>query len=174
MKIYISTLLVLVFNLAFAQYVVELDHAVWEFEVSEPYKVEFVKSDSIESHLTQERVSIYKDEDAVNKLVFIYGENHNMRDLTPEIYVFTVQDLYKRIFNTEDFEADVQMERREMLNDVFYLIRSTVNHLESDYKYISDLYISEIDGKEFSVFITYDNDDDKAELEKIFYNSEFR
>ena len=87
--------------------------------------------------------------------------------------MFSLVETYKKGYNTDEFSADVQMERKKINDHVFYLIRSFILHKESNYQYVSDVYLTEINGKEFSVILTYDNDEDKMLLEESFFNSYF-
>jgi|26BtaG_2_1085354.scaffolds.fasta_scaffold00011_94 hypothetical protein len=174
MKSTFSILLGFVFCNLLSQQTFQLDQKIWQFDVPFDFQMETYENDSLNLSNSNQLISVYKNpSDAVNKISVTYGENQNMKKLTTEIYVFSLVDLYKKAYNNTEFMAKVEMERKKISNHVFYLIRSTITHLESEYIYVSDTYTSELNEKEFSVNITYDNDDDKFLLEQSFLNSRF-
>lgn len=164
-KFLISILLVWAANLISAQEIFHLDSLHWNYQ----------KPEGFEISATQDYfLSVLKPEEKqVNNLYVSYLLNPNIPKLTLEIYVFSLVDTFKKGYNTADFSADVQMERKKINGQVFYLIRSNILHQESNYQYVSDVYLAEINGKEFNVTITYDNDEDKMKLEESFFNSFF-
>ena len=56
----------------------------------------------------------------------------------------------------------------------FYLISKTTNYTEHNYSYTSDYYVTEIEGKEFSIVTIYDNEIDRQKIEKSITESTFR
>ena len=174
MKSTFSIILGFVFCSLFGQQTFQLDQSIWQYDVPLDFQLESKKNDSLNFSNSKQLISVYKNpSESVNKLLVTYGESENMKKLTTEIYVFSLVDLYKKAYNNTEFKAKVEMERKKISDRVFYLIRSTITHLESEYVYVSDYYISELNEKEFSVSITYDNDDDKFLLEQSFLNSRF-
>ena len=174
MKSSLSILLGFVFCNLLSQQTFQLDQNIWQFDVPFEFQIESKEIDSLYVSNSKQLISVFKNpSEAVNKLSVTYGESENMKKLTTEIYVFSLVDFYKKAYNNKEFKAKVEMERKKIFDHVFYLIRSTITHLESEYVYVSDNYISELNEKEFSVNITYDNDDDKFLLEQSFLNSRF-
>lgn len=171
MKSLLLLLSTFIFCSLFGQQTFHLDQILWNFSIPNEYEIKEKDFNFMDSKVL---LSFSKNfEEAVNTFSATYGESENIKKLTTEIYVFSLIDLYKKAYNSTDFSADVQMERLKIDNRVFYLIRSTIIHLETEYKYISDVYISEMNEKEFRVDITYDNDEDKQVLENSFLNSTF-
>lgn len=174
MKSSLSIVLGFLFYSLFGQQTFHLDQSIWHYDVPFEFQIESKEIDSLYVSNSKQLISVFKNpSEAVNKLSVTYGESENMKKLTTEIYVFSLVDFYKKAYNNTEFMAKVEMERKKISNHVFYLIRSTITHLESEYTYVSDTYISELNEKEFSVNITYDNDDDKFLLEQSFLNSRF-
>ena len=174
MKFTFCIVLSLWFCTLLGQQTFHLDQNIWEYEVPVDFQIESLKIDSLNVSNSKQLISISKNPlEAVNKLSVTYGESENMKKLTTEIYVFSLVDLYKKAYNNKEFKAKVEMERKKIANHIFYLIRSTITHIESEYVYVSDYYIAELNQKEFSVSITYDNDEDKFLLEESLLNSKF-
>lgn len=159
-----------VWNSVSAQEIFQLDSVYWQIHTPENFKLTKEFNSQIEFNIC----SIFKPEEShVNKLNATYISNQNLKNLTLEIYAFSLVETFKKGYNSGDFSAEVQLERKKIQDIPFYLIRSQIRHLESDYQYISDVYLTEINGKEFNVTLIYDNDEDKQTLEEIFYNSSF-
>lgn len=176
MKFVLNLFFVFSFYGLFGQNIFQLDQNTWNFTVPTDYIILYENQET--AYLNFENnyslISIAKDIDfGVNTLSATFGESENMKKLTTEVYVFSLVDLYKKSYNNSDFSAEVEMERKKFGDRVFYLIRSTIKHLETEYTYISDVYISEFNKKEFMLVLTYDNDDDKQILENSFLNSKF-
>jgi hypothetical protein len=164
-KFLISIIIFWAASFVSAQEIFQLDSLQWNYQIPDGFEI----SESHDFFLTV----LKPEEKHVNNLNVSYLLNPNIPKLTLEIYVFSLVDTFKKGYNTPDFSADVQMERKKINGQVFYLIRSHILHQESNYQYVSDVYLAEINGKEFNVTITYDNDDDKMKLEESFFNSFF-
>lgn len=177
MKKVFCLVFVLLTHFLLGQYNFELSEDMrWQYAAPIGYAVESDEdeSDNMIAKSVNELISVYKDiNEQVNKLSVIYGENFDLNKMATEVYVMTLVDHYKKSYNDGVFKADVDMSIKVVANKVFYLIRSEIRHLESNYKYISDLYIARLNDNEFSVNIVYDNDEDKFLLEDSFFDSKF-
>lgn len=172
---FLTSLIFLFFvQFSFGQMKLQLDSIQLNYQVPEDFEikpenyiVDFLggKNPLLEVHKPEEQ--------HVNFLKVDYQESHNLKSLTLDIYALTLVEAYKKGYNTEAFSAEVQLERKTIQNQDYYLIRSMILHKESNYQYVSDVYLAEILEKEFMVTITYDNDEDKQKLEESFFNSYF-
>lgn len=177
MKYVFCLVLMLITNGLSAQITFELsENLTWEYSPPVGYVIdsEENESENMIAKNVNELISVYKDvNEQVNKLSVVYGENYDLNQMATEVYVMTLVDYFRKSYNDEHFQAEVDMSLKVIANKVFYIIRSEIRHLESNYKYISDLYIARLNDNEFSVNIVYDNDEDKFLLEESFYDSRF-
>lgn len=161
-------------HFSFAQTKIQLDLIEWNYEAPKDFEINPTNYGSEFISDGNSILEVFKPEEThINHLKVDYKESHNLKSLTLEIYAFSLVEVYKKGYNTDDFSGDVQMERKKINNQVYYLIRSQILHKESNYHYVSDVYLAEINGKEFIVTINYDNDEDKMKLEESFFNSYF-
>lgn len=152
------------------------ENLIWEYTPPVDYIIDSYEdeSENMFAKDVNELIGVYKDiNEQVNKLSVVFGENYDLNRMSTEVYVMTLVDFFKKSYNDDDFQAIVDMSLKVVANKVFYMIRSEIRHLESGYKYISDLYIARLNNKEFSINIVYDNDEDKFLLEDSFYDSKF-
>lgn len=161
--------LILLFGFSFGQDVYHLDSVKWEVELPKSF---YVVNDSLTNG---ELLFQFKKEDptTVSSMMAAYVDSPNMQKLTSEVYVYYIYDYIKKSFNSDDFEAEVKLENLTIDGRKFNLIHSFVRHKETEFQYVSDLYFSEVNGKELNITIMYDNDEDKVLLEKSLHNSKF-
>ncbi|MCP4054190.1 MAG: hypothetical protein GY739_14265 [Mesoflavibacter sp.] len=111
----------------------------------------------------------------MNIVLASYKDNGNIERFTLKGYAEKLGEYFKVNPKNDDPKIIVTVKVNEMLIDEtkFYLIRKTINYTEQNYSYSSDYYVSEIQGKEFSIAVVYDNDADKLKIEKSILESTF-
>src|SRR5690606_36704493 len=113
----------------------------WQIHTTKNFKL----SNEFNSQIKCNISAVFKPEEShVNKLNATYISNQNLKNLTLEIYAFSLVEAFKKGYNSGDFSAEVQLERKKIQDIPFYLFRSQIRHLESDYQYISDVYLTDI------------------------------
>ncbi|AFM02746.1 hypothetical protein Fleli_0257 [Bernardetia litoralis DSM 6794] len=111
----------------------------------------------------------------MNIVLASYKDNGNIERFTLKGYAEKLGEYFKVNPKNDDPKIIVTVNVNELLIDEtkFYLIRKTINYTEQNYSYSSDYYVSEIQGKEFSIAVVYDNDADKLKIEKSILESTF-
>jgi hypothetical protein len=121
-------------------------------------------------------VSIAKtDSTQMNIVLASYKNNGNIERFTLKGYAEKLGEYLKLNPKNDDPKIIVTLNVNEITIDEkkFYLISKTTNYTEQNYSYTSDYYVSEIEGKEFSIAVVYDNKTDKKKIEKSILESTF-
>jgi len=112
----------------------------------------------------------------MNLVLASYKDNGNIERFTLKGYAETLGEYFKVNPKEDNPKNIVTVEVNElMIGEIkFYLISKTTNYTEQNYHYTSDYYVSEIQGKEFSIAAIYDNATDKQKIEKSILESTFK
>ena len=130
------------------------------------------------THSTDDKIlfSIAKTDSLQMNIVFAsYKDNGNIERFTLKGYAEKLGEYFKVNPKEDNPKNIVTVEVNELMIDQtkFYLISKTTNYTEQNYSYTSDYYVSEIQGKEFSIAVVYDNKTDKQKIEKSILESTF-
>ena len=111
----------------------------------------------------------------MNLVLASYKDNGNIERFTLKGYAETLGEYFKVNPKEDNPKNIVTVEVNELMigGIKFYLISKTTNYTEQNYYYTSDYYVSEIQGKEFSIAAIYDNATDKQKIEKSILESTF-
>lgn len=115
------------------------------------------------------------DSSQVNIVLASYKNNGNIERFTLKGYAEKLGEYFKvnpKNDNPKDI-VTVKVSEITIDNTKFYLISKTTNYTEQNYSYTSDYYVTEIQGKEFSILAVYDNETDKRKIEKSILESTF-
>jgi hypothetical protein len=112
----------------------------------------------------------------MNIVLASYKDNGNIERFTLKGYAETLGEYFKVNPKEDNPKNIVTVEVNELMigGIKFYLISKTINYTEQNYYYTSDYYVSEIQGKEFSIAAIYDNATDKQKIEKSILESTFK
>jgi hypothetical protein len=115
------------------------------------------------------------DSTQVNIVVASYMNNENIERYTLKGYAEKFGEHFKVNPKDDNPKNIISVKVSELIIDEmkFYLISKTTNFTEQNYSYTSDYYVSEIQGKEFSIAVIYDNEIDKQKIEKSILESTF-
>ncbi|WP_338731378.1 hypothetical protein [Mangrovimonas cancribranchiae] len=115
------------------------------------------------------------DSTQINIVLASYKGNGNIERFTLKGYAEKLGEYFKVNPKNDDPKIIVNVSVSEVVIDQtkFYLISKTTNYTEQNYSYTSDYYVSEIQGKEFSIAAVYDNETDKQKIEKSILESTF-
>lgn len=112
----------------------------------------------------------------INAVLASYKNNGNIERFSLKGYAEKLGEYLK--VNPKNVDpkiiVSVKVSELEIDQKKFYLIRKTTNYTEQDYSYTSDYYVSEIEGKEFSIVAIYDNETDRKKIEKSILESTFK
>lgn len=120
--------------------------------------------------------SIAKTDSVQMNMVYAsYKNNGNIERFTLKGYAEKLGEYFKINPKNNNPKNIVTVLVNEIIIDQikFYLIRKTINYSEHNYTYTADYYVSEIQGKEFSILTVYDNENDKQIIEKSILESKF-
>ncbi len=111
----------------------------------------------------------------MNIVLASYKDNGNIERFTLKGYAEKLGEYFKVNPKDDNPKNIVTVAVNELMIDEtkFYLISKTTNYTEQNYSYTSDYYVSEIQGKEFSIAVVYDNETDKQKIEKSILGSTF-
>ena len=111
----------------------------------------------------------------MNIVLASYKDNGNIERFTLKGYAEKLGEYFKVNPKDDNPKNIVTVAVNELMIDetTFYLISKTTNYTEQNYSYTSDYYVSEIQGKEFSIAVVYDNETDKQKIEKSILESTF-
>lgn len=170
----IFTVLVLVLgSFSFGQEVYQLDSISWTFQKPDGFEYKDSGQDGFSAGY--ELFAIERNDDLYfGSMEVTYSGDNNLKSLTPEVYVYVLQDGFEKAFNNEKFKAQVNVAKQYIDGRNFYLIRSFVTEIESEMNFYMDYYFTDVSDREFGITIIYNNDVDKAVLEQSFFNSKFR
>ncbi|MFD1015472.1 hypothetical protein [Winogradskyella rapida] len=121
-------------------------------------------------------VSIAKtDSVQMNVVLASYKDNGNIERFTLKGYAEKLGEYFKVNPKNDNPKNIVTVKVNELIIDetTFYVISKTINYSEQNYSYTSDYYVTEIQGKEFSIAAVYDNETDKQKIEKSILESTF-
>ncbi|MBR9847480.1 MAG: hypothetical protein GYB35_15865 [Algicola sp.] len=121
-------------------------------------------------------VSVAKsDSIQMNLVLASYKNNGNIERFTLKGYAEKLGEYFKVNPKEDNPKNIVTVKVSQLTIDEtkFYLISKTVNYTGQNYSYTSDYYVTEIQGKEFSIAAVYDNETDKQKIEKSILESTF-
>lgn len=159
-----------------SEYISRVDNFEEEFKTG----VEYIKNQEEDGVTvsTDDKIlfSIAKtDSVQMNMVLASYKDNGNIERFTLKGYAKKLGEYFKVNPKNDNPKNIVTVEVTELIIDqtTFYLIRKTINYTEQNYSYTSDYYVSEIQGKEFSIIAVYDNETDRQKIEKSILESTF-
>ncbi len=116
------------------------------------------------------------DSSPINMMIASYQGNENIKNYTLKGYAKALGAYFKESSKEDDPKNITTVKVSEVVIDKikFYLISSTLTFTEKKYAYTSDYYVTEIQGKEFSIAVMYDNEIDKRKIEKSITESTFK
>lgn len=140
---------------------------------------EYVKNKKNELTLsTDDKIlfSIAKNDSALMNIALAsYKNNLNIKRFTLKGYAEKLGGFLKENQKKEHPKAIVTLKVQELTIDKkkFYLLSKTTTYSEQHYTYTSDFYVSEIQGKEFSITVVCDNETDREKIKKSILESTF-
>ncbi len=174
MRLLLTNIFIFLCYLSFGQEVYQLDSIDWVYQKPEGF--EYNKNEQ-NNYLfaNNELFSISKNDDLnFGALEAAYSSDQNLKNLTPEVYVYVLKDNFEKSFNTDKFKANVSVATQFIDNRKFYLVRNFVTEADSGMSFYVDFYFIDIAEKELNITIVYNNDEDKIALEQSFFNSKFK
>lgn len=158
------------------EYISRVDNFEKDIKTGQDY---IKKQNDGTTHSTGDKIlfSIAKTDSLQMNIAFAsYKDNGNIKRLTLKGYAEKLGEYFKVNPKNNDPNIKVNVSVSELTIDKrkFYLISKTTNYTEKNYSYTSDYYVSEIEGKEFSIAVIYDNETDKNKIEKSILESTFK
>ncbi len=176
--------------ISFGQKNYNVNKAVWTFAKPENYKIRvdnfsssMKKGDSIiKQNVTLSKqtnddnilISVAKsDSSDINIILADYKNNSNIKKFTLKGYISKLVEFMK--YNYKKMESDATIKTREIIIDKvkFSVIETKIYHKDKNFTYWTAMYITELSSKEFSISITYDNENDKKIIEQSILKSKF-
>lgn len=177
MKILLTNILIGFCCLAFGQEYFRLGNTIWQYQKPEGFQYSEISQtndigDSVESEIL---MSISKGEPGdLNKLTAYYFSDDDFLKITPAIFVKTYSVIIRKAFEEEGYTVQTEEPELKKIDGVnFFLIHAKIEAPDTDYIFILDTYIAEVNGKKLNISIFYDNDEDKATIEESLFNSKF-
>jgi len=114
-----------------------------------------------------------KDSLDVNMILGSYKNNSNIVKFTLKGYVDKLAAFFESGYKKQGAEIKLTIKTQTISNEKFYVIENKIYFKEKNYTYWTTMYIAEIDNKEFNIMATYDNEQDKKEIENSILKSKF-
>ena len=113
------------------------------------------------------------DSSEINVIMADYKDNSNIKQFTMKGYITQLVEFMK--YNYEKLGSDVNITTKEILIDKinFSVIETKIYHKKINYTYWTAMYIADLSNKEFSITVTYDNENDKKAIEQSILKSKF-
>ena len=158
-------------------YILKIDNFDKEIKIGEEYVKKLDDENYTLSNDDKILLSIVKsDSSQVNMIFASYKNNNNIKKFTLKGTAEKLAEFFKVNPKDDNPKNNVFVKISEVIIDKkkFYLISKTTNYTEHNYSYTSDFYVTEIEGKEFSIVTIYDNEIDRQKIEKSITESTFR
>jgi len=188
-KIIVLTLL-LHSTISFGQRVYRVEKARWEYTKPANYKIRvdnfssaLKAGDSLikknnksqtQSHDDKILFSFAKSDSIdINIILADYKNNSNILKYTLKGYVDKLVEFMKS--NYASLGSDAKITTREQLIDKvkFLVVETKIYHKEKNYTYWTQMYITELSEKEFSISAAFDNEKDRKAIEESILKSSF-
>jgi|GEM_PF-3327121 len=140
---------------------------------------EYIREEEDEStHSNDDKIlfAIAKSDSAeMNIVLASFKNNGNIEKFTLEGYAEQLGEYLKENPKNDELEKTVTVSVSDITIDKirFYLIIKTTDFTKKDYSFTSDYYVTEVQGKEFSIADVYDNEIDKQKIKKSILESTF-
>lgn len=156
-------------------YISRVDNFEEEIQAGQEY-IESQKDESTYSKDDKILFAVAKSDSAeINIVLASCNNNGNIEKFGLKGYAQQLGEYLRENPKNDDLKKTVTVKVSEVTIDriKFYLISKTTNFIENDYSFTSDYYVTEIQGKEFSIATIYDNETDKKKIEKSILESTF-
>lgn len=190
MKITLTIISLLLSTISFGQKGYQIEKIIWKYQKPTGYKTRIDNFSSIiksGDSLVKRNNSLQKqsnddvilfavaksDSIDLNIVLGSYKNNSNIVKFTLKGYVEKLAEFLKS--NYEQLKSEVQITTNETFIDKvhFFVIESKIHHQEKNFTYWTKMYIAEVSGKELNITVTYDNENDKKEIERSILTSKF-
>ena len=177
-------------TISFGQRVYRVEKARWEYTKPANYKIRvdnfssaLKAGDSLikknnksqtQSHDDKILFSFAKSDSIdINIILADYKNNSNILKYTLKGYVDKLVEFMKS--NYASLGSDAKITTREQLIDKvkFLVVETKIYHKEKNYTYWTQMYITELSEKEFSISAAFDNEKDRKAIEESILKSSF-